>query len=143
MKLKFRQGSTLDRYLRSILASIRTCYPDIPHYGGGNLFNLLRHLQIELTGYNFAGLTMWQADMQGASLHDVNFSDADLSKALFTNTFGWVWAIDFSPDGKLLATGSSDGTIKLWDLATVAIVATVPGYPDWMMCSISVQTVGC
>jgi WD40 repeat protein len=29
-----------------------------------------------------------------------------------------VWALDFSPDGTLLATGSVDGTAKIWDLST-------------------------
>lgn len=27
---------------------------------------------------------------------------------------GPVWSIAFSPDGKLYATGSEDGTIKMW-----------------------------
>jgi WD40 repeat protein len=32
---------------------------------------------------------------------------------------GWqVLAVAFSPDGKMLASGNGDGTIKLWDVAT-------------------------
>jgi WD40 repeat protein len=39
---------------------------------------------------------------------------------------GVVWAVAFAPDGKTLASGGSDHTIRLWDPATGALLATLP-----------------
>ncbi|MFE6691870.1 hypothetical protein ACFVFQ_36050 [Streptomyces sp. NPDC057743] len=47
-----------------------------------------------------------------------------------TGHTGAVDAVAFSPDGRVLATGSNDHTVKLWAPATHRLLATLPGHTD-------------
>jgi WD40 repeat protein len=132
LELQFRQKSALDRYLRSILASMQTHYAHRAHYGGGNLLNLLRYLQIDLTGYDFSNLALWQADLQGAILRDVNFSGADLAKASFTAVLGWIFSIAVSPNSQLVATGEASGEIGLWQVGSCELLHKFRGHSGWV-----------
>jgi WD40 repeat protein len=40
--------------------------------------------------------------------------------------------VSFSPDGKKLATGSADKTVKLWDASSGKEIKTLIGHTNWV-----------
>jgi WD40 repeat protein len=79
-----------------------------------------------------ANLELWEpiAFLQPANPTGLRLAEAILSKAVdiavpkfvqdrtLTGHSGWVTAVAFSPDGKRLASGSWDQTVKFWDVRT-------------------------
>ncbi|MGF1480718.1 MAG: NB-ARC domain-containing protein [Cyanophyceae cyanobacterium] len=133
-RLKETYGSipAIAAQCREILDRLRGQLPRESGYAGGNIFNLLRQMQVELDGYDFSRLVLWQANFQGLALHHVNLAAADLSKAAFTQTFGSVLTVAFSPDGNLLATGDGKGDVQLWQVASAQPLLTLPGHANWV-----------
>jgi len=43
-----------------------------------------------------------------------------------------VNSLNFSPDGKLLVSGSNDTTVKLWDMQTGGVIHTFLGHTHWV-----------
>ena len=121
-------------------------------YASGNIINLLRQLKVDVSGYDFSHLTVWQANLQGLSLHNVNFSYCDLSKSVFTETLGNILSAAFSPDGlpllsrlprsvwgedgtnggKILATCDTDCQIRLWEVETGILLAICKDHVNWV-----------
>lgn len=46
--------------------------------------------------------------------------------------YGRVTSVAFSPDGKLVASGSTDGRVKVWNTITGAIHKTLEGHSRWV-----------
>jgi WD40 repeat protein/transcriptional regulator with XRE-family HTH domain len=128
----FRSKRASQNKLTQILARLREESPQEPSYTGGNIFNLLRHLETDLSGYDFSHLSVWQADLRNVNLYNANFAHANLAKSVFVETFGGIHAVAFSPDRQLLATGDSYGEVRLYQIADGKQLCVYVGHTDWL-----------
>ncbi|KAJ5740649.1 G-protein beta WD- 40 repeats containing protein [Penicillium malachiteum] len=69
-----------------------------------------------------------QKTLEGHS--DWDTTTGDLQKTLEGHS-DWVRTVVFSPNGKQIASGSHDQTIKLWDTTTGDLQKTLEGHSDW------------
>ncbi|WP_019499731.1 NB-ARC domain-containing protein [Pseudanabaena sp. PCC 6802] len=110
----YSSQTLLEERLRQILGRLRAETFLSSGYAGGNVLNILCHLQSNLTGYDFSNLVVRQAYLNKAILHDVNFAGANLATSLFAETFAGILALEFSPDGQILAIGDTNQEIHLY-----------------------------
>ncbi len=59
---------------------------------------------------------------------------ATIKSCQFSGHTSFVFCIAFSPDGKTLASGSEDKTVRLWDVETGAQRTTLSGHTDGVGC---------
>jgi WD40 repeat protein len=118
--------------LNQILDRLQTEYPNQAGYAGGNIINLLLYLQVDLSDYDFSDLSIWQADLQDANLHRVNFTHSDLSKSRFNQSFGCILTVAFSPDSQLLAIGDSNNVVSLWQVSDGQSRAIFTDHRGWV-----------
>ncbi|MEG4804114.1 NB-ARC domain-containing protein [Microcoleus sp. ARI1-B5] len=80
-------------------------------------------------------IKLWDVDRceSGSDEYRADRLSGSIWKTLEGHTNG-VWSVAFSPDGTLLASGSVDRTVKLWNVRTGAIVRTLEGHSNWVRC---------
>jgi WD40 repeat protein len=125
-------SKTIEIGLAQILALLRGTSPQQTGYVGGNIINLLQQLQVDLSGYDFSNLAVWQAHLQGTNLHNVNFANSDLRQSVFSDLLGNVASLALTPDGKCLATADFDGNIHLWQVRQGKQLLTFQGHTNWV-----------
>ncbi|MEM6404626.1 MAG: WD40 repeat domain-containing protein, partial [Cyanobacteria bacterium P01_D01_bin.116] len=120
--------TSIQNNLNTIISKIKEELLSCNGYAAGNILNLLIHLKINLTGYDFSDLTIRQAYLQGIDLHDINFSSCNFLNTVFTKVFGAVTCVKFSPDGQLLATANTNYSIKFWQVDSGQHMMTCKGH---------------
>lgn len=119
LQTTLKRPETVTRYLKQLLDSLRNLPQSTQSYAGGNLLNLLIRSGSDLGGWNFENLALWQAHLAGVELHDVNLAGADLTGATFTEAYISAYSLAYSPDGKTLAIGCANGSVKVWQVGEI------------------------
>jgi WD40 repeat protein/DNA-binding SARP family transcriptional activator len=101
-------------HCRQLLDQLRQVRPLQPGYAAGNLLNILVYLHYDLQGLDFSQLCAWQAMLQGVIARQLNFANADLRGAIFTDASEGGQGMVLSPDGSFLVTGTTSGLIRFW-----------------------------
>ncbi len=126
--------TNLENRIKQILEKEQQKKPPEPGYVAGNILNILSQLKVDLTGYDFSHLSVWQAYLQDTSLQKVNFARADLTKSVFAETLSSITSVAFSSDGELLATCDVNCEVRLWEIKDVQIryIASLQGHTNWV-----------
>jgi WD40 repeat protein len=101
-------------------------------YIGGNIINLLNYTKVDLSTYDFSKIPIWQAYLQGIDLHGVNFAYCNFSKTVFTQTFGSISSVQYSPDGRYFAVGHTKNEISIWQVSDGQQISICKGHTNWV-----------
>jgi WD40 repeat protein len=128
----FKSPVSIEKKIKRLLRKVREEYTPLSGYAASNIISLLSQLEIDLAGYDFSHLTVWQAYLQDVNLHEANFAQADLSKSVFAETLSDVIVTKFSPDGKCLATADGTGVVQIWCVADGKKLLTFTAHTSWI-----------
>jgi WD40 repeat protein/transcriptional regulator with XRE-family HTH domain len=127
--LTFSGKDEIESKLKRILATLRK---DTPEYAAGNILNLLIRLEVDLRDYDFSHLAVWQAYLRGAKLQNIDFTASDLSRSIFTDTFGSVLSVTYHPhkENNLLAIGTATCEVRIYQAGIPLTICQ--GHKDWV-----------
>ncbi len=129
---RLKSEQAVEQRLLQAMAILRNTPRREQGYGGGNVINLLYQLRGTLRGYDFSELHMRQAYFMGVDLQNANFAGASFDHSVFSETFSSIFSVAFSPDGQLLAAGSVNGEVRVWQVADYRQVMALSGHQGWV-----------
>ncbi|KPA15061.1 repeat-containing protein [Candidatus Magnetomorum sp. HK-1] len=137
-----RSNDDVEKQLKNILLMIQKDKYLRYGYAAGNILNLCiitklikdlkPEFQINLEGYDFSKLTIFQGYLKDKDLKNVNFSYAEFRKTIFTEVFGTVTSVTFSKDGHLLAAGTANQDVRVWVISDNKQKFLLKGHTEWL-----------
>ncbi len=124
--------AALEAKCKRLLSFLHETHSGQSGYAAGNVLNLLIELGIDLRGYDFSHLAVWQAYLQEAPLQEVNFAHANLATSVFTDTFAGILWMTLSRSGKLAAAVTIGNEIRVWQVPGGTPLITCPGHDEWV-----------
>jgi len=122
---------SITHHLNKIIKSLQERSPLQPGYTGGNILNLLGHMQVDLNGYDFSHLNIWQACLD-IDLHQVNLASSNVDKSVFLANFGSLLAIEFSSNGQFLTVVDTSGATYIWHVPQMKLQHLNKGCNTWL-----------
>jgi WD40 repeat protein len=84
--------------------------------------------RVKAVTFSPVGTVLAVACYYGIYLYDAK----TLAEIDFPDTNAEMTSVAFNFDGSILASGSSDKTIKLWDVKSRSLITTLAGHTDWV-----------
>jgi WD40 repeat protein/predicted acylesterase/phospholipase RssA len=123
-------GQSLE--LRLIDALSRARDVSLRGYTAGNVVNLLCHTGLGCANRDLSALTIRQAFLQDAVLHNANFSGSKFIGCSFASSLGVVLTVAVDPSGRRLLTGDANGDLHLWNIFDGSEVRSYKGHASWV-----------
>jgi hypothetical protein len=125
-------SESIELKCQRILALLRKDPAHQLGYAAGNVLNILLTQGYNLRGYDFAHLPIRQAYLKGKELADISFAYAHFMQCVFTDIFGCIVTLAFSPNGELLAIRTVNGEVKVWNVLEGIPVLVCAGHTAWL-----------
>jgi WD40 repeat protein len=114
-----RLGAQLGSYSRAtsrLRSLLDICRADGPQYGSfvaANAVSLLAAQSPDMSGIDLSDVVLRQLDFSALQLAGVNARNAEFTRCRFPDTYHYVFALDFSPEGHIVAVGHGAGSVSL------------------------------